>query len=33
MQSILRPALIVPFPTLRGFCLILDVGANTDVKP
>ncbi len=33
MQSILRPALIVPFPTLRGFCLILDVGANTEVKP
>ena len=33
MQSILRPALIVPFPTLKGFCLILDVGANTDVKP
>ena len=32
MQSILRPALIVPFPTLKGFCLILDVGANTDVK-
>ncbi len=33
MQSILRPALIIPFPTSRGFCLILDVGANTDVKP
>lgn len=33
MQGILRPALIVPFPTARGFCLILDVGANTDVKP
>jgi glycerol-3-phosphate acyltransferase PlsX len=33
MQSILRPALIVPFPTSGGFCLILDVGANTDVKP
>jgi glycerol-3-phosphate acyltransferase PlsX len=33
MQSILRPALIVPFPTSRGFCLVLDVGANTDVKP
>ncbi len=33
MQSILRPALIIPFPTTQGFCLILDVGANTDVKP
>ncbi len=33
MQSIQRPALIVPFPTSRGFCLILDVGANADVKP
>ena len=33
MESILRPALIVTFPTSRGFCLILDVGANTEVKP
>ena len=33
MQGILRPALTVPFPTTRGFCLILDVGANTEVKP
>jgi glycerol-3-phosphate acyltransferase PlsX len=33
IDGILRPALITPFPTHRGFCVILDVGANADVKP
>lgn len=33
MKGIQRPALIVPFPTQTGFCLLLDVGANVDVRP
>ena len=33
IQGILRPALISPFPTHRGFCVILDIGANADVRP
>ncbi|MBW7881696.1 MAG: phosphate acyltransferase PlsX [Caldilineaceae bacterium] len=33
VRGILRPALIGPFPTLRGACLILDIGANADVRP
>ncbi|MBX3050723.1 MAG: phosphate acyltransferase PlsX [Caldilineaceae bacterium] len=32
MKGIQRPALITPFPTNSGFCLILDVGANVDVR-
>ena len=33
MKGIMRPALISPFPTRSGFCLILDIGANADVRP
>ena len=33
IKGILRPALIGPFPTLQGACLILDIGANADVRP
>lgn len=33
MKGIMRPALISPFPTRKGFCLILDIGANADVRP
>jgi len=33
IKGILRPALIGPFPTLQGACLILDIGANADVCP
>jgi glycerol-3-phosphate acyltransferase PlsX len=33
IPGILRPALISPFPTHRGFCVILDIGANVDVRP
>lgn len=32
-KGVLRPALVAPFPTKRGFCLILDIGANADVRP
>jgi glycerol-3-phosphate acyltransferase PlsX len=33
IPGILRPALISPFPTYKGFCVILDIGANADVRP
>ncbi|MBK8046058.1 MAG: phosphate acyltransferase PlsX [Anaerolineales bacterium] len=33
IRGIMRPALIGPFPTLKGACLILDMGANADVRP
>jgi len=33
IDGVLRPALISPFPTHRGFCVLLDVGANADVRP
>ena len=33
IRGILRPALIGPFPTLKGACMILDIGANADVRP
>jgi glycerol-3-phosphate acyltransferase PlsX len=33
MRGILRPALVSPFPTQRGFCVVLDIGANADVRP
>jgi glycerol-3-phosphate acyltransferase PlsX len=33
IKGILRPALIGPFPTLKGACMILDIGANADVRP
>lgn len=33
IPGILRPALISPFPTHHGFCVILDIGANADVRP
>lgn len=32
-RGVLRPALISPFPTNQGFCVVLDIGANADVKP
>lgn len=32
-KGVLRPALISPFPTKQGFCLVLDIGANADVRP
>lgn len=33
IPGIRRPALATVYPTLKGFCLILDIGANTDCKP
>jgi glycerol-3-phosphate acyltransferase PlsX len=33
IPGIIRPALISPFPTHHGFCVILDIGANADVRP
>jgi glycerol-3-phosphate acyltransferase PlsX len=33
MRGILRPALVSPFPTQQGFCVVLDIGANADVRP
>jgi glycerol-3-phosphate acyltransferase PlsX len=33
VKGILRPALVTPFPTQQGFCVILDIGANADVRP
>src|SRR5579864_1049254 len=28
-----RPALVAQVPTLKGYCVVLDVGANADVNP
>ena len=33
INGVMRPALITPFPTRNGFCVVLDVGANADTKP
>ncbi len=33
IEGINRPALATIFPTLKGSCVILDVGANADSKP
>ncbi|MBI4055074.1 MAG: phosphate acyltransferase PlsX [Elusimicrobia bacterium] len=33
IPGVLRPAIAVPFPTLRGASILLDAGANSDCKP
>ena len=33
LQGVTRPSLASFFPTLRGYIIVLDVGANTDCKP
>jgi glycerol-3-phosphate acyltransferase PlsX len=33
LPGVRRPALATPFPTLAGPCVLLDVGANADVRP
>lgn len=33
IRGILRPALTTPFPTRKGLCVLLDVGANADSRP
>lgn len=32
LPGVRRPALAVPFPTVAGPCLLIDIGANVDVK-
>ncbi|MGB2579157.1 glycerol-3-phosphate acyltransferase PlsX [Elusimicrobium simillimum] len=33
IDGVLRPAIGAPLPTVKGFCLLLDAGANTECKP
>ncbi len=33
LPNILRPAITTVLPTQKGFCVVLDVGANVDCKP
>ena len=33
LEGVARPSLASFFPTLRGYIIVLDVGANTDCKP
>ncbi|PIS47478.1 MAG: phosphate--acyl-ACP acyltransferase [Elusimicrobia bacterium CG08_land_8_20_14_0_20_51_18] len=33
IRGVLRPAIAIPYPTEKGFSLVLDAGANTDCKP
>ncbi|MBI4052118.1 MAG: phosphate acyltransferase PlsX [Elusimicrobia bacterium] len=33
IPGVLRPALAIPFPTLKGTTVLLDAGANTECKP
>ncbi len=33
IKGIKRPALATPYPTTKGYCFLIDVGANTDCKP
>lgn len=33
IKGVKRPALATVFPTMQGFCLLLDIGANADCKP
>jgi phosphate acyltransferase len=33
MRGIKRPALTALFPVRTGYCVVLDIGANTDIKP
>lgn len=33
IKGIRRPALATPYPTTKGFCFLIDVGANTDCRP
>jgi phosphate acyltransferase len=33
IRGVERPAIATPFPTLKGHCLILDIGANPDCRP
>jgi phosphate acyltransferase len=33
IRGIKRPALTALFPVRTGYCVVLDIGANTDIKP
>jgi glycerol-3-phosphate acyltransferase PlsX len=33
IRGVERPALAAPFPTATGYCIVIDIGANPDVKP
>jgi glycerol-3-phosphate acyltransferase PlsX len=33
LKGVSRPAICTPFPTEKGACVVLDVGANSDCKP
>ncbi len=33
IDGVLRPAISTTFPTVEGFCIIADMGANVDCKP
>jgi glycerol-3-phosphate acyltransferase PlsX len=33
IDGVLRPAISTTFPTIEGYCIIADVGANVDCKP
>jgi glycerol-3-phosphate acyltransferase PlsX len=33
VKGVMRPALITPVPTIKGFCVVLDIGANADCRP
>lgn len=33
LPGVRRPALATPFPTMRGPCVLVDIGANTEVRP
>ncbi len=33
LKGVIRPAISAVYPTVRGHCVLLDVGANADAKP
>lgn len=33
LKGVQRPALIALFPTMKGHCVVLDIGANADCRP
>ncbi|MCX7918711.1 MAG: phosphate acyltransferase PlsX [bacterium] len=33
LEGVSRPAIAAPIPTRKGFCILLDVGANVDCRP
>jgi glycerol-3-phosphate acyltransferase PlsX len=33
IRGVDRPALAPPFPTAKGYCIVLDIGANPECKP